>query len=255
MSLKKYGIQANLEGRTAIITGAARGIGFAIAEALATSGATVAIIDVLEDALAEAVSNLEAQGCTAKGYKCNVTNSEDVTATVKQVAKDFGGIDILVNNAGITRDTLLLRMKEEDWDAVIDINLKGTFLFSKAAARSLMKSENGRIVNISSVLGLIGNPGQVNYAASKAGVLGITRVVSKELSPRNVTVNAVAPGFIQTPMTDKLTQEQQDQLTERIPLKRLGLPADIAASVLFLASDAGAYITGQVITVDGGMVS
>jgi 3-oxoacyl-[acyl-carrier protein] reductase len=189
-----------------------------------------------------------------RGYKVNVTDSSEVDQAVGQVLKDLGRLDVLVNNAGITRDGLIMRMKDEDWDAVLAVNLKGTFLCTRAASRPMLKQRAGRIVNIASVVGLMGNAGQANYSASKAGIIGLTKSCAKEFGSRGVTVNAVAPGFIKTAMTDKLTEEQRSKMLELVPLGRLGEVADVAAAVAFLASDDAGYVTGQVLTVDGGMV-
>lgn len=246
-------INADLTGRVAIVTGSARGIGLSIAEALAAAGAKVALVDVMEDALTEAVAALEALGTEARGYKCDVTDSEAVKATAKQITKDFGQLDILVNNAGITRDGLMLRMSDEQWESVLDINLKGSFFFLRATARAISKSPVGRIINIASISGMIGNPGQANYSASKAGLISLTRTAAKEFASRGMTVNAVAPGFILTEMTKKLGDEMLENIQKNVPLARLGIPADISDAVLFLASDAAAYITGQTLVVDGGL--
>jgi len=249
----KSRITTDLSGRVALVTGAGRGLGRSIAEALAGAGASVACVDIDPDLLAESVAAIEAAGGTAAPFPCDVTDSERVTATVGEVASRFGGLSILVNNAGITRDTLAMRMKDDQWDAVININLRGTFLFTRAAIRPLMKAKAGRIINIASVSGLMGNPGQVNYSASKAGVIGLTRTVAKELAGRGITVNAVAPGFIATEMTAKLGEEILERVRAEVPLGRLGDPADVSDAVLFLASDAAAYISGHVLTVDGGL--
>ncbi|GAB6165089.1 3-oxoacyl-[acyl-carrier-protein] reductase [Thermostilla marina] len=246
-------LTCDLSGRTALITGAARGIGKTIATTLAKNGANIACVDVNPEALETAVEEIRALGVEAEGYTCDVTDSSQVDETVKALVKRFGGLDILVNNAGITRDGLLLRMKDEQWDAVLNVNLRGTFLFSRAAARPLMKSKCGRIVNIASVSGLMGNPGQANYSASKAGVIGFTRTISKELAARKVTVNAVAPGFIATEMAHALGEEILERIQQETPLGRLGDPQDVADAVLFLVSDAAEFITGTVITVDGGL--
>jgi 3-oxoacyl-[acyl-carrier protein] reductase len=246
-------ISADLSGQVAIVTGAARGLGRAIAETLAAAGAKVACVDVNADALGETVAALNAAGRTAIALTCDVTDSRRVGEVVDEVVKTLGGLHILVNNAGITRDNVVLRMKDEQWDAVIGINLKGTFLFTRAAARPMIKAHRGRIINIASVSGLMGNPGQANYSASKAGVIGLTRTVAKELAGRNVTVNAVAPGFIATEMTAALGDEILEEVRKRIPLGRLGDPQDVADAVLFLASEAASFITGQVLTVDGGL--
>jgi 3-oxoacyl-[acyl-carrier protein] reductase len=241
--------------KTALVTGAARGIGQAIAVKLAAEGADVALCDLQAEWLAETAAKVAALGRRAQCYTVDVSNGEQVQAVVAGVEKDFGRIDILVNNAGITKDTFLIRMSEADWDAVLNINLKGTFLFSKAVARPMMKQRSGAIVNVASIIGLIGNAGQCNYAASKAGVIALTKSVAKELAGRGIRANAVAPGFIKTKMTEKLPEDIQKKMLEAIPLARFGEPEDVANVVLFLASDAAAYVTGQVVTVCGGMVT
>lgn len=246
-------ISTNLADQVAIVTGAARGLGRVIAVSLAGAGAKVACVDVNAETLAETVGLIRAAGGTAEPWACDVTDSNRVNEVVDEVTKKWGGLDILVNNAGITRDNIIIRMKDEQWDAVLNINLKGTFLFTRAAARPMMKGRRGRIINIASVSGLMGNPGQANYSASKAGVIGLTRTVAKELAGRSVTVNAVAPGFIATEMTAALGEEILEEVKKRIPLGRLGDPQDVADAVLFLASDAAGFITGQVLTVDGGL--
>jgi 3-oxoacyl-[acyl-carrier protein] reductase len=244
-----------LEEKTALITGAARGIGQAIAVRLAEAGADVAGCDLQVDWLEETRAKVEALGRRFEGYAMDVSNAEQVGAAVDQVHTDFGQIDVLVNNAGITKDGLLARMSEADWDAVLDINLKGTFLCTKAVGRHMMKQRGGTIVNIASVIGLIGNAGQANYGASKAGVIAFTKSVAKELAGRNVRANAVAPGFIETAMTDALKEEVRQAMLNLIPLKTFGQPRDVADVVLFLASDLSGYVTGQVISVCGGMVT
>ncbi|MFD2612965.1 3-oxoacyl-[acyl-carrier-protein] reductase [Paenibacillus gansuensis] len=242
------------EGKTALVTGASRGIGRAIALALAEAGADVAVNYAgSEEAAAQVVEAIEAMGRRAVKIRANVAVSSEVEDMVKHVLETFGKIDILVNNAGITRDNLIMRMKEEEFDQVIDTNLKGVFNCVKAVTRPMMKQRGGRIVNISSVVGALGNPGQINYVAAKAGVIGMTKAAARELASRNITVNAVAPGFIETDMTDKLSAEQRDGLMGSIPLARLGQPEDIAKAVLFLASEDASYMTGQTIHVDGGM--
>jgi 3-oxoacyl-[acyl-carrier protein] reductase len=246
-------LTTDLTGQVAIVTGAARGLGRAIAEVLGRSGAKLACVDLKLDSLADAVAAVAAAGGTARPYACDVTNSQAVNETLAAIVKDMGGLHILVNNAGITRDNLSFRMSDEQWDAVINTNLRGTFLFTRAAARPMMKGRYGRIINIASVSGLMGNPGQANYSASKAGVMGMTRTVARELAGRDITVNAVAPGFIATDMTKALGEEILTEVTNRVPLKRLGTPEDIANAVLFLASRSSGYITGQVLTVDGGL--
>ncbi|TAN39108.1 MAG: 3-oxoacyl-[acyl-carrier-protein] reductase [Verrucomicrobia bacterium] len=244
-----------LNGKIALVTGAARGIGQAIAMKLAAEGADIALCDLQADWLAETAGKVQTLGRRAQCYTADVSNGEQVQAVVAAVEKDFGKIDILVNNAGITKDTFLIRMTEADWDAVLNINLKGTFLFSKAVARPMMKQRSGAIVNVASIIGLIGNAGQCNYAASKAGVIALTKSVAKELAGRGIRANAVAPGFIKTKMTEKLPEDIQKKMLEAIPLARFGEPEDVANVVLFLASDAAAYVTGQVVTVCGGMVT
>lgn len=242
-----------LEGQVALVTGASRGIGRAIAETLAQAGARVACVATSESnvtATAEACSGHQAG---AQAFGVDVSDTASVEALVKGVSKEFGGIDILVNNAGITRDQLLMRMSEDDFDRVVGVNLKGTWNFVKAAARPLMKAGSGRIINIASVVGVTGNAGQANYAASKAGVIGLTKSAAKELSGRGVTVNAIAPGFIATDMTADIPENEKAKLTSSIPLGRMGSAEDIAAATLFLAGPTGAYITGQTLIVDGGL--
>ena len=243
-----------LTGKTALVTGGSRGIGRAVCLELAKGGANVVLCYAgNEAAAAETVSACEALGAKALAVKCDVADGEQVKALMDEAVKAFGRIDILVNNAGITRDGLLMMMKEADFDAVISANLRGTFLCMKAVARTMMKQRYGRIVNLSSVVGLRGNAGQVNYAASKAGVIGMTKSLAKELASRGVTVNAVAPGFIDTDMTAAMPEAAKTATLASIPMQRLGAPEDIAKAVAFLASDGAAYITGQVIAVDGGM--
>ena len=244
----------NLEGKTAIVTGAGRGIGQAIALVLAGAGADIAVAEIKEEFAADTVAKVTALGRKAMAYAVDVSDFDAVHTIVNAVQADFGRVDILVNNAGITKDTLLLRMGEEDWDAVLRINLKGAFNSIHAAAKIMMKQRAGRIVNIASIIGLIGNAGQANYAASKAGLIGLTKSSAKELASRGITVNAVAPGFIQTAMTDVLSDDVKQRMLELIPQKTLGLPDDVARTVLFLCSDLSNYITGQVVVVDGGMV-
>lgn len=243
-----------LRDKIALVTGAARGIGKAIALTLAERGADVAIVDLNLDDCREVASGIERLGRRTLALQGSVTNSSDVEEFVQKVSDEFGRIDILVNNAGITRDTLLMRMKEEDWDAVINVNLKGTFLCTRVVSRIMMKQRYGRIVNISSVIGLRGNAGQANYGASKAGIIGFTKSVARELGSRNITVNAIAPGFIVTNMTEVLPDNVKAKLMEQVPLGRLGEPGDVANAVAFLVSDEASYITGQTIAVDGGMV-
>ena len=243
-----------LENQIAVVTGAGRGIGQAISLKLASAGADVAVVDLKTEFCDETVQKIRALGRKAWAFAANVSEAASVEAAVGQILQEPGRVDILVNNAGITKDGLLMRMSEADWDAVLDINLKGTFLFTKEFSRSLLKQRSGRIVNIASVIGLIGNAGQCNYAASKAGVIGLTKSCAREFASRGITVNAIAPGFIQTAMTDKLSQEQRDAITKQIPLASLGQPEDVAEAVLFFASPAARYVTGQVLAVDGGMV-
>ena len=242
------------EGKTAIVTGGSRGLGRAICLELARGGANVALCCAGNEAAArETVRAVEELGAKALAVRCDVSDAARVDELVKAALEAFGRIDILVNNAGITRDNLLMRMSEADFDAVINANLKGTFLCMKAVSRLMLKQRYGRIVNLSSVVGLRGNAGQVNYAASKAGVVGMTKSLAKELASRGVTVNAVAPGFIETDMTAALSESARAAAQESIPMNRLGAPEDVAKAVAFLASDAAAYITGQVLAVDGGM--
>jgi 3-oxoacyl-[acyl-carrier protein] reductase len=243
-----------LDGKNAIVTGAARGIGRAIAEELARNGANLALCDLQADWLAETAESVKSLGAEVICISVDVSNSEDVGKAVDTAIEKLGSVDILVNNAGITKDTLLMRMSEEDWDAVLSVNLKGTFLFSKAVARPMMKSRGGAIVNIASIIGLIGNAGQCNYAASKAGVIALTKSTAKELAARNIRVNAVAPGFIESKMTEVLPEDVKQKMLDQIPMKRFGVPEDVARAVLFLATDVSSYMTGQVLTVSGGMV-
>ncbi|HEY2804671.1 MAG TPA: 3-oxoacyl-[acyl-carrier-protein] reductase [Gemmatimonadales bacterium] len=241
----------SLSGKVAMVTGSTRGIGRAVAEALAGAGATVAVIGRDQ---AKAEDAAVAIGHGARGFACDVTKADAVDAAVGAIEKALGTIDILVNNAGVTKDNVFLRLTDADWDTVLEANLKGAFRTIRAASRGMMKKRWGRIINVSSVVGIIGNKGQANYAASKAGLLGLTKSMARELASRSITVNAVAPGFIETDMTNALTAEQREALAKQIPMERLGTPQDVAAAVLFLASDASAYITGQVLVVDGGMV-
>jgi 3-oxoacyl-[acyl-carrier protein] reductase len=236
--------------KTVVVTGSARGIGRVIAEQFARLKANVVISDLGEGMVARAVSEI---GGTAVGFKADVAKAADIDGLFEKTVERFGRVDIVVNNAGITRDSVIIRMAEKDWEMVLDINLKGAFLVTKAAARIMMKQRYGRIVNISSVVGLHGNAGQANYAASKAGLIGLTKSSAKELASRGVTVNAVAPGFITTEMTEALPEAAKQQFLERMFLKRPGSPQDVAAAVLFLASDEASYITGQVLAVDGGL--
>lgn len=244
-----------LKGKVALVTGGSRGIGKAIALSLAKNGANVVVnYSGNEEAAQKVVEEISALGVKAVAYKANVSSSDEVAALIKNTVDEFGSIDILVNNAGITRDGLLLRMKDADWDAVIDTNLKGVFNCIKAAAKFMTRQRNGRIINISSVVGQIGNPGQMNYVAAKAGVLGLTKTAAKELASRNITVNAIAPGFIETDMTNELNEQIRSGMLANIPLQSFGQPEDIANAVVFLATDASRYITGQTINVDGGLV-
>ena len=244
----------SLQGRVAIVTGAAQGIGRAIAESLAQAGADIVVADLDPSRAVETVSAVEGLGRKALSVKVNVADANDAKSMVEHVLKTWGKVDILVNNAGITRDGLLLRMKEEDWNLVLQVNLNGTFNCTKAALQSMTKQRYGRIVNIASIVGVIGNAGQANYSASKAAVIGFTKTVGREYASRNVTVNAVAPGFIDTAMTQGLPPDVKDTLLKQIPLGRLGTAADIAAAVRFLVSDEAAYITGHVLHVNGGML-
>ncbi|HMS85641.1 MAG TPA: 3-oxoacyl-[acyl-carrier-protein] reductase [Nitrospira sp.] len=244
----------SLQGRIAIVTGAAQGIGRAIAETLAQAGADIAIADLDPSRATETVAAVEKLGGKTLNLKVNVADTNDTKAMVEQVLKAWGKVDILINNAGITRDGLLLRMKDEDWNLVLQINLNGTFNCTKAVLQPMTKQRYGRIVNIASIVGVIGNAGQANYSASKAAVIGFTKTVGREYASRNVTVNAVAPGFIDTAMTHGLSADVKDTLMKQIPLGRLGTPADIAAAVRFLVSEEAAYITGHVLHVNGGML-
>jgi 3-oxoacyl-[acyl-carrier protein] reductase len=244
-------VNITLSGKVALVTGGSRGIGQAIAATLHEAGARVAVFGRDGTRAQAAAREL---GGDARGYACDVGQAEQVEAAVECVEHDFGTIDVLVNNAGTTRDNLLFRISEDDWDDVLETNLKGAFLMTKYAARGMIKRRNGRIINITSVVGLAGNKGQSNYSASKAGLVGLTKAVAKELASRNVLVNAVAPGFIDTELTRNITPEARAALLAGIPLGRLGTGADVAYAVLFLASDYASYITGQVLVVDGGMV-
>lgn len=243
----------DLTGKAALVTGASRGIGRAVALTLARAGANVACVATNESLLAEVRAEIEKLGRRALAIRCDVSKSADVERAVEDTVKTFGKLDILVNNAGITRDGLLVRMKEEDWDAVIDVNLKSAFLFIKAASRHMMRARSGRIVNISSVAGLVGNPGQANYTAAKAGMIGLTKTAAKEFASRNICINCVAPGFVDTDMSRALSEEIREQARKAIPLGRFGIPDEIAGAVLFLCSDLAGYITGHVLVVDGGM--
>jgi 3-oxoacyl-[acyl-carrier protein] reductase len=243
-------MQIDLAGRSAIVTGSTRGIGNAIARTLAAAGARVAIVGRDRAKAQEAAASL----ANAQGFACEVGDAASVAALIEDVEKAFGAVDILVNNAGITRDNLLMRLKDDDWSAVLDANLRGAFVAMRAASRGMMKRRWGRIINIASIVGIVGNKGQANYAASKAGLIGLTKSVAKELASRNILANVVAPGFIDTDMTAAMTPDARETLSKQIPLERLGKPEDIAGVVAFLASEHAAYITGQVFVVDGGMV-
>jgi len=248
-------MQIRLDDRIALVTGGSRGIGRAIAQSLATTGATVIVNYRGNQAAAdETVASIEAAGGKAVAIQADVANAEDVDRLFKEVIERFGRIDILVNNAGITRDTLMLRMKDDDWDAVMDTNLRGLFLCTRAALRPMTRARWGRIINITSVVGLMGNAGQANYAAAKAGIIGFSKSVAREIGSRSITVNAVAPGFIDTELTAVLGPDTREALIKQIPLGRLGAPEDVASLVTFLASEQAAYITGQTFNTDGGMV-
>ena len=244
-------MKIDLSGRVALVTGSTRGIGRAIAERLAGAGARVAITGRDAERARQVASELSAD---ARGFACDVSDTASVGALVEAVEQELGAVDILVNNAGLTRDNVLFRIKDDDWDAVLDANLRGAFAAIRAASRGMMKRRWGRIINIASVVGIVGNKGQANYAASKAGLIGLTKSVAKELASRNILANVVAPGFIETDMTAAMTDEAKQTLSAQIPLARLGTPDDIAGLVAFLSSDFSAYITGQVFVVDGGMV-
>jgi 3-oxoacyl-[acyl-carrier protein] reductase len=243
-------MQIDLSGRAALVTGSTRGIGRAIAEQLSASGAKVAIVGRDRTKAQEVASSIQ----HATGFGCDVSDATAVSALVEEVEKALGSVDILVNNAGITKDNLLMRLKDEDWDAVLAANLKAAFVATRAASRGMMKRRWGRVINIASVVGITGNAGQTNYAASKAGLIGFTKSVAKELASRNILANVVAPGFIETDMTAALTEQAREALFKLIPLARLGSPKDLAGLVTFLSSDYASYITGQVFVVDGGMV-
>jgi 3-oxoacyl-[acyl-carrier protein] reductase len=244
-------MKIDLSGKNALVTGSTRGIGRAIAEAFAESGARVAVVGRDQQKAEEAARTI---GNDAKGFAADVSDTAAVARLIEDVEKAFGSIDILVNNAGITRDNLVMRLKDEDWDAVQNANLRGAFAAIRAVSRGMMKKRSGRIINVASIVGLIGNKGQANYAASKAGLIALTKSVAKELGSRNILVNAVAPGFIETEMTAAMAPEARDALGKQIALERLGTVQDVAAMVTFLASDKASYITGQVFVVDGGMV-
>ncbi|MFA4857890.1 MAG: 3-oxoacyl-[acyl-carrier-protein] reductase [Candidatus Margulisiibacteriota bacterium] len=242
-----------LAGKVAFITGGAQGIGKAIAAEFAAEGATVIISDINLEVAQKTADELSATGAKAKAFKQNVADFEETTKVIEAAAAEFGKIDILINNAGITKDALLIRMKPEEWSAVVSVNLTGVFNCTKAVASIMMKARTGKIVNIASIVGLMGNAGQANYSATKAGVIGFTKTMAKELASRNILVNAIAPGFIDTEMTKKIPVEIQEKMKEQIPLKKLGLPQDIAKAAVFLSSSDSDYITGQVLSVNGGM--
>lgn len=243
-----------LDGKVAVVTGAARGIGRAIAEKLASEGADIALCDLEKEWLDETAEAVKALGRRVECYAVDVSSADGCSATIEAVLGDFERIDIMVNNAGIIRDKLMRRMTEEDWDAVISVNLKGTFLFTRAVTGAMIKQKSGAIVNIASIIGLIGNVGQCNYAASKAGVIAMTKSAAKEFAAKSIRVNAVAPGFIESKMTQSLSEDIRNRMLDAIPMKRFGDPEDVAKVVLFLVSDESSYITGQVLTVSGGMV-
>jgi 3-oxoacyl-[acyl-carrier protein] reductase len=244
---------ARLAGRTAIITGAAQGIGYCVSELFGREGASVVVVDVDEAKTAEAAGKLAAAGVAALAVKADVSKYEDCAAAVQAALEKFGRVDVLVNNAGVTRDNLVMRLADADWDLVLDINLKGTFNFTKAVARSMLKARTGRIINIASIVGQQGNAGQANYSASKGGVIALTKTCAREFASRGVLVNAIAPGFIRTRMTDSIPEEARAKLLEAILLGRMGEPEDIARAALFLAGPDSSYITGQVLGVNGGM--
>lgn len=250
---QKTGMNADLTGQVALVTGASQGLGKAMAVELGRNGAIVACVARNAEKLAATVAEIQAAGGTAEAFSCDVKSKESVEQVIDTVAEKFQRLDILVNNAGVTRDTLMPRMTDEEWDEVLDTNLRGAFLFARAASRHMIRARYGRIINITSVSGLIGNAGQTNYSASKAGLIGMSRSLSRELAGRNITVNCVAPGFIESEMTKVLGPAILDEAKKRIPAKRLGQPEDVAACVLFLASRAASYVTGQTLTVDGGM--
>jgi 3-oxoacyl-[acyl-carrier protein] reductase len=244
----------NLQGKTALVTGAGQGIGRMVALTLAQRGADVAVSDINLETASKVADEIRALGRKSEAIQGDVSKAGDANATVSKAAEALGRLDILVNNAGITRDGLLMRMSEDDWDKVIAINLRGTFLCSKAAVRIMAKQRTGRVINVASVIGLRGNAGQANYAASKAGVIGLTKSIAREFAARGVTANAVAPGFIRTAMTDVLPDKVKEEIMAQIPLGKLGEPEDVANVIAFLASDDAAYVTGQVLAIDGGMV-
>lgn len=247
-------MEIDFNGKVIIVTGSGRGIGREIAESFTKNGATVIISDYSTESLIETENLFTTKGYSFKAIPCDVTNNEDVQNLIDLTYKEFGKIDVLINNAGITKDNLILRMKDEQWDSVIETNLKGVFLTTRASVKYFLKQRYGKIINISSVVGITGNIGQSNYSASKAGIIGFSKSIARELAIRNITVNIVAPGFIDTPMTSVLPDGVKEDFIKKIPLKRMGTPTDIANIVLFIASPLADYITGQVINVDGGMV-
>ena len=244
----------SLKDKVAIVTGASRGIGKKIAETFADSGAHVVCAARTTDAIQAVAREINSNGVSASHTTCDISDKESFTSLVQKTVHEHGRLDILVNNAGVTRDALLMRMKDEDWDTVLNINLKGAYHGMKAAIRPMMKNRSGRIINITSIVGLTGNPGQANYAASKSGLIGMTKSVAKEVATRSITVNCIAPGWIETDMTDELTDTAKQEFLSRIPAGRIGTADDIAYAALFLASDEANYITGQTITVDGGRI-
>ena len=245
----------SLKNKVAVVTGASRGIGKSITESLAKAGAHVVCASRTKDDLDSLVNSLNSQGLSTSYFSCDVSHLEDFKSLIDDTVSNHDSIDILINNAGITKDTLIMRMTEKDWDMVIDINLKGVFNGIKCVTRQMMKQKYGRIINISSIVGLIGNPGQVNYAASKAGIIGLSKATAKELASRNITVNTIAPGYISTEMSDAIEEKTRENLLNQIPLGRIGSPEDIANMALYLASDQAGYITGQTIAIDGGMTT
>jgi 3-oxoacyl-[acyl-carrier protein] reductase len=253
MSQDDKGCRVDLSGQVAVVSGASRGIGQAIALRLASCGAKLALVARTVENLQSTLEAIRAQGGEAEPFACNVASAEEVPKTIEAIEARFGRIDILVNNAGITKDGLVLRMDDAAWHDVVNTNLSSVFYFTRAVGMTMMRQRYGRIINITSVSGLMGNPGQANYSAAKAGIIGFTRTVAKELASRNITVNAVAPGFIQTDMTNVLPDKVKTEVKERIPVKRLGTPEDIAEAVCFLSGPGAGFITGQTLTVDGGM--